>query len=220
MEDHDKTETTRDENAPTPANLDTKKLASILGKEARYMFELPKGCPKEEFEAVFRDQFPRSQHFAGFLNEGYFALEFETEQHGCLRLGVYLSDPFSESLDEARRNVTAEDLAESLEEFVNDYQDVVGELRPASELLDDGRCLAGCGFYRQESTGFCSKHAPFAPKREEYALEHSKRVREDICDVIARYQAFASEPLPAEFDEKFSGDGWDGVVLFRNAGYH
>ncbi len=223
METHDhsasKDEIAKSEDMPPAARLDTKRLASILGKEARYKFELPKGCPKNEFETVFYDQFPRSQHFAGFLNEGLYTLEFDPEGLGCLRFGVYLSERVAGTLDEARRTATAQDLAEDLEEFVNDFQSVVAELRPDSELLDDGRCLAGCGFYRENSTGFCSIHAPLAPKRAEYAVRHSKKVREDICAAIARYQAFASEPLPLEFSEEFSGDDWDGVVTFRNASF-
>lgn len=134
-------------------------------------------------------------------------------------MGVFLSEPTGSSLDEARQNITKGELAEDLEEFVSEYQDVVGALRPGSEPLDDGECLAGCGFYRQESTGFCSKHAALAPKREEYAVQHSKKVRKNICEAIARYQAFVLEPLPAEFSEEFSGDGWDATVTFRNAGY-
>jgi hypothetical protein len=219
METHSSAETSENEVTPIAARLDTKKLASILGKEARYMFELPKGCPKDDFEAAFADQFPRSQHFAGFLNEDLFALEFDLDGRGCLRLGVYLSERLAADLDEARRTATAQDLAEELEDFVNDFRGVAAELRTDPGQLDDGLCLAGCGFYRQESTGFCSVHAPLAPRRAEYAAQHSEKVREDICEAVTRYQAFASEPLPAEFSEEFSGDGWGAVVTFRIAGY-
>lgn len=227
MEVHESAETAGScKGALVAMKLDTKKLASILGKEARYTFDLPKGCSKEDFEAVFTDQFPRSQHFAGFLNEGLFALEFDSNGHtiqqswvGCLRLGVYLSERFAADLDDARRCTTAQDLAEELEEFEHDFQDIAAELRTDSELLDDKLCLAGCGFHRLESTGFCSVHAALAPRRAEYAVQHSKKVREDICETIARYQAFALEPLPAEFSEELSGDGWDATVTFRCAGY-
>jgi len=219
MEVHGSAKSVDNGVAPIVARLDTKKLASILGKEALYMFDLPKGCPKDDFEAAFADQFPRSQHFAGFLNEDLFALEFGPEGRGCLRLGVYLSERLAADLDEARQTTTAQDLAEELEDFANDFRGVIAELRAEHEQLDDGLCLAGCGFHRQESTGFCSVHAPLAPRRAEYAAQHSKKVREDICEVVARYQAFVSEPLPEEFDEEFSGDGWDAIVSFRNAGY-
>lgn len=200
-------------------SLDTKKLADILGKEARYTFDLPDGCTQKDFEYAFNDQFPRSLHFDGFLNEGLYSIEFDAERHGRLRFGVSFSEPLGSDLDEERQYRTVEWAKEELEEFEEDFRGLVAELSPTSgELLDDGHCLAGCRFWRNGS-GFCSKHAALAPKRAEYALRHSKRVHRDICAAIARYQAFAAAPLPDEFEESFCGDGWEGAVIFRSAGF-